>query len=108
MTAGYDLTYGNVKKFLVATVKQGELLRKFNRSVEAYIKKINDNPHKIGLRCKKELEDAETVSAKDRSGTMKMVDRVFVERWAWEEDNPGKDYRDEGLVLEMYPACCLV
>ena len=48
-----------------------------------------------------------TVSAYS-SGTMKMVDRVFVERLAWEEDNQGKDYREEGLALEMYPAFCLV
>ena len=108
MTAGYDLTYGSVKKFLVAVVKQGELLRKFNRGVEAYVQKANDHLHKIGQRCKKELEDAETASATHSSGTMKMVDRVFVERWAWEEASPGKDYREEGLVLVMYPAFCLV
>ena len=45
MTAGHDLTCGNIEKLLVAVVKQGELLRKFNRGVEAYIQNINDNPH---------------------------------------------------------------
>ena len=103
LCSGCDLKYGNVKKFLSATIKHHELLRKFNRSVDAYIKKINANPHKIGLRCKKELADAETVTKSNRVGTMKLQDRIFVERWSWEEDNPGKNYEEEGLALVQHP-----
>jgi hypothetical protein len=101
---GLHLEHGSVSKYLTWAKKSVENRSKFTRSLDKYIAKHNGNPLSVRLHSRKELEAAEKVKTKETTGTRRLKpERHFHEKWAWERDNEGKDWKAEGLVLCEWP-----
>lgn len=89
--AGYNLSYGNVAKYLADINKRPAEHAKFMRSQKHFIQHRVENPGSMRLRDSKALKGVQTVTANKETGREWSKVWDFVEKDVWIEENPDSD-----------------